>query len=94
MSDRSVNLELEEYANDRALLIHDAIAAVAETKPGDYVNLAISETHGNPDVYLVPILQETFQDQITLRFIDQCGCGGYVYRASKHYGTTPLLHTQ
>ena len=41
MSDRSVNLELEEYANDRALLIHDAIAAVAETKPGDYVNLAI-----------------------------------------------------
>ncbi|WP_290588542.1 CGCGG family rSAM-modified RiPP protein [Alicyclobacillus sp.] len=76
----SINLETEEYVADKNLIIQDAIGAIRETAVGGYVNLAVAPDHGNPDAYLVPALLERFGDAVQIRFVDQCGCGGYVYR--------------
>lgn len=82
MGNWSINLELEEYVLDRDLILTDSIQTIMDTKPGHFVNLAVAENHGNPDDYLVPALQEHFGAKINIRFIDQCGCGGYVYRVT------------
>ncbi|MCI0184486.1 CGCGG family rSAM-modified RiPP protein [Sulfoacidibacillus ferrooxidans] len=79
----SVNLETEEYADDRDLVIADSIQAILETGPGGFVNLAIAPQHGNPDDYLLRALADRFRDAVAVRFVDQCGCGGYVYRVSR-----------
>ncbi len=79
----SINLELEEYVSDRELILKDAIQAIIDTETGCYVNLAVAENHGNPDAYLLPVLQNRFGNKVNVRFIDQCGCGGYVYRVTK-----------
>ncbi|MDQ0191057.1 CGCGG family rSAM-modified RiPP protein [Alicyclobacillus cycloheptanicus] len=84
MGNWSVNLETEQYVENRELILKDSIEAILDTKPGYFVNLAVSENHGNPDDYLVPALQQHFGDQIQIRFIDQCGCGGYVYRVTRN----------
>ncbi len=83
MTNWSANLETQEYIDDRDLIITDAIGAIAETAPGFYVNLAVAEQHGNPDLYLIPILQEKFGSSINITFVDQCGCGGYVYKVNR-----------
>lgn len=80
MGNWSANLETEEYAADRGLILQDAVEAILETTPGHFVNLAVSEAHGNPDSYLIPYLQDRFGSAVRIQFIDQCGCGGYVYR--------------
>lgn len=80
MGNWSANLETEEYAADRNLILNDSVEAILETNPGNFVNLAVSEAHGNPDLYLVPFLEERFGASIRIQFIDQCGCGGYVYK--------------
>ncbi len=79
----SINLELEEYVSDRELILKDAIQAIIDTETGYYVNLAVADNHGHPDAYLVPALEVRFGHQVDVRFIDQCGCGGYVYRVTK-----------
>ncbi len=81
--DWSVNLETEEFVADRDLLVTEAVKAVRETSAGHYVNLAVAPEHGQPDAYLVPALQEVFGERVGIDFIDQCGCGGYVYRVTK-----------
>lgn len=83
MGNWSVNLETEQYVEDRDLIFKDAVEAILETKLGYYVNLAVAENHGNPDEYLVPALEQEFGDRVHIRFIDQCGCGGYVYRVTR-----------
>lgn len=82
MGNWSMNLETEEYMNDRNLILQDAVEAIEETTPGCFVNLAVAENHGNPDAYLIPALTKKFGNRIQVRFIDQCGCGGYVYRVN------------
>lgn len=84
MGNWSVNLETEEYVDDRDLIIADSIQAILDTEPGCFVNLAVAEQHGNPDDYLLTFLEERFGQTITVQFIDQCGCGGYVYRVQRH----------
>lgn len=76
----SVNLETEEYIENRNLIFEDAAKAITETTPGHYVNLAVAENHGSPDLYLIPELRKHFGSSIKIHFVDQCGCGGYVYR--------------
>ncbi len=76
----SINLETEEYVANRDLIIQDAVEAILETEIGCFVNIAAAENHGNPDDYLVPALQLRFGNAIQIQFVDQCGCGGYVYR--------------
>lgn len=80
MGNWSANLETEEYAEDRNLILSDAVEAILETTPGHFVNLAVSDAHGHPDAYLLPYLKEQLGDNLRIQFIDQCGCGGYVYR--------------
>lgn len=82
--DWTKDLEHDEYENDIDLIIKDAMTAVEETKEGCYVNLVTSEVFGNPESYLKPLLEEVFPGQLRIKFIDQCGCGGYVLRVWKN----------
>ncbi|UOF92707.1 CGCGG family rSAM-modified RiPP protein [Fodinisporobacter ferrooxydans] len=82
----SANLETEEYIQNRDLIVQDSIASIEETAPGYFVNLAVADIHGDPDLYLIPVLEHRFGDQIRVQFIDQCGCGGYVYRVYRLQG--------
>lgn len=81
--DWSMDLEHNEYESDQNLIIEDGIKAVEQTAPGYYVNLVTSANFGDPEVYLTPLLKERFGDAIKIKFIDQCGCGGYVLRVWK-----------
>lgn len=76
----SMDLEHNEYEHNVDLIIEDAILAVHETEPGFYVNLVTSHLFGNPVEYLSPVLEEYFGQGITMKYIDQCGCGGYVLK--------------
>ncbi|MGE4272539.1 MAG: CGCGG family rSAM-modified RiPP protein [Desulfitobacterium sp.] len=79
----SVGLEHDDYANDRDLVIKDALAAVADTGVGYYVNVVTPASFGNPADYLTELMDQQFGDRIQYQFIDQCGCGGYVLRVWK-----------
>jgi len=75
----SANLEHERYADDRETLIDHAIAAIDRTDPQYHVNLVTHPNHGSPEEYLeTPILDKYPDAETTV--VDQCGCGGYVYR--------------
>ena len=78
-----MDLEHNEYENNIDLIIEDGLKAVEETAAGYYVNLVTSERFGHPDDYLVPLLSEVYGESIQMKFIDQCGCGGYVLRVWK-----------
>ncbi len=82
----SVNLETEEYVADKSLIVSDACAAIQETAEGCYVNIAVAPDHGHPDLYLTPVLRERFGTTVDVRYVDQCGCGGHVYRIAKLVG--------
>ncbi|MDP4087249.1 MAG: CGCGG family rSAM-modified RiPP protein [Bacillota bacterium] len=81
--DWTKDLEHDEYENDIDLIIKDALIAVQETKIGCFVNLVTSNVFGNPVDYLQPLLEKMFSNQLRIKFIDQCGCGGYVLRVWK-----------
>lgn len=83
MGNWSINLETEQYAADQDLILSDSVEAILQTSLGSFVNLAVAPDHGDPDSYLVPHLTATFGSDISIRFIDQCGCGGYVYRVTR-----------
>ncbi|OIJ08309.1 hypothetical protein BKP35_17785 [Anaerobacillus arseniciselenatis] len=76
----SCALEHGEYEHDKELVFKEGLEAVAETAKGYHVNLVTPNGFGNPDHYLTPILKDKFGDKIDIKFIDQCGCGGYVLR--------------
>ena len=69
----SVGLEHEDYENNIELVIKDALAAVADTGVGYYVNVVTPATFGNPLHYLTAILDQHFKDGVRYQFIDQCG---------------------
>jgi len=75
----SANLEQEEHAEDRELVVAQAKDAVRKTASGNHVNLVTHEAHGHPEGYLYEALEAAFDDLETT-FVDQCGCGGYVSR--------------
>lgn len=81
--DWSCAMESEEYMDNIDLTIKDSLIAVEDTAQGYYVNLVTHESLGNPDSFLIPTLEEKYGDNIEIRFIDQCGCGGYVLRVTK-----------
>ncbi|MGG3466837.1 CGCGG family rSAM-modified RiPP protein [Neobacillus pocheonensis] len=80
----SIAFEHDEYENNLELVIKDAIEAVKKTTIGFYVNVVTPANFGNPDDYLTKELISIFGDEIKLKFIDQCGCGGYVLRVWKN----------
>jgi putative CGCGG family rSAM target protein len=81
----SISLEHEEYSMDMDLVIKDGIEAVEKTGKGFYVNLVTPASFGNPDDYLEEALMKYFGSGIEMKFIDQCGCGGYVLRVWKNH---------
>lgn len=80
----SISLEHDEYENNLELVVKDAIAAVFETAKGKYVNVVTPAALGNPNDYLTEALRAYFGEMITAKFIDQCGCGGFVLRVWKN----------
>ena len=81
--DWSIDLEHDEYEFNKNLIIEDGISAVEQTAPGYYVNLVTSKNFGNPELYVTPQLVDMFEAGVKTKFIDQCGCGGYVLRVWK-----------
>jgi putative CGCGG family rSAM target protein len=77
----SANLERDRYADDRETLVDHALRAVARTDPAHHVNLVTHPEHGDPEPYLGDRLREEFPEA-TAAVVDQCGCGGYVYRVA------------
>jgi putative CGCGG family rSAM target protein len=75
----SANLELEQHAADRDLLVEQALTAVERTAPGNHVNLVTHADHGHPEEYLFEVLA-TESEATDWAFVEQCGCGGYVTR--------------
>lgn len=75
----SANLEDERYADDRALLVEHALVALERTTSGHHVNLVTHPEHGRPDEYLAEAIAE-LAPEADAEVVDQCGCGGYVYR--------------
>ncbi|AZU61139.1 CGCGG family rSAM-modified RiPP protein [Neobacillus mesonae] len=81
--DWTKDLEHDEYEQDIDLIIKDALTAVEETAAGCYVNLVTASAFGSPEDYLQPLLEGLFPNKLRVKFIDQCGCGGYVLRVWK-----------
>lgn len=81
--DWSCAMESDEYKDNIDLTITDSLTAVENTAQGYYVNLVTHESLGNPGSFLIPTLEENYGENIEIRFIDQCGCGGYVLRVTK-----------
>ena len=75
----SANLEGPDHAASRELVVEEAVAAVDRTAPGTHVNLVTHGDHGHPEAYLYDELRDRF-DGVTVEYVDQCGCGGYVTR--------------
>ncbi|WP_436928943.1 CGCGG family putative rSAM-modified RiPP protein [Halosimplex halobium] len=77
----SANLEKPHHAEDRDLVVSQALDAVEHTAPGNHVNLVTHGEHGHPETYLYDVLEEYFGDAIDYEYVEQCGCGGHVVRA-------------
>ncbi|WP_276255830.1 CGCGG family rSAM-modified RiPP protein [Halomontanus rarus] len=74
----SANLEQPQHADDRELVIAEALEAVEATADGYHVNLVTHADHGHPETYLYGELDERFDHEY--EHVDQCGCGGHVVR--------------
>jgi putative CGCGG family rSAM target protein len=75
----SANLEGPDHAASEALVIEEAVEAVERTAPGTHVNLVTHGDHGHPEAYLYDELRAEFDD-VTVEYVDRCGCGGHVTR--------------
>ncbi|WP_267640593.1 CGCGG family putative rSAM-modified RiPP protein [Haloarchaeobius amylolyticus] len=76
----SANLEAPQHAEDRELVVAQAVEAVTFTASGTFVNLVTHANHGHPSGYLFEELDAVFGDDIITGYVDQCGCGGHVTR--------------
>jgi len=83
----SANLEGPEHAADVDLVVDQAVDAVEHTAPGYHVNLVTHAALGHPEEYLFEALDARFDGPaVTWRYVDQCGCGGYVTRVRVRSG--------
>ena len=81
--DWSIDLEHGVYKRNISFVIEDGLRAIEETERGYYVNLVTPENFGNPSHYLAEIITRKYESSVSFQFIDQCGCGGYVFRVWK-----------
>lgn len=77
----TADLETQAHAANRELVIAEALDAIEQTRPGQFVDLVTHERHGHPLTYLY--------DRLTAQNIDcelsdqgRCQCGGYVTRVT------------
>jgi putative CGCGG family rSAM target protein len=75
----SANLEQPRHA-DPAVVVEEALAAVAHTANGTHVNLVTHADHGHPETYLYDALADEYGDAVDWSYVEQCGCGGHVVR--------------
>jgi putative CGCGG family rSAM target protein len=75
----SANLEQPRHAEDRELVVSQALEAVDHTAPGYHVNLVTHGNHGHPSEYLYKSLDDA-EAVADYEYIQQCGCGGHVTR--------------
>ena len=81
----SANLEKPQHAEDRELVVEQAIAAIQHTTNGHHVNLVTHGDHGHPSEFLYSRLEEVPIDRtIAWEYVEQCGCGGHVTRVRVH----------
>lgn len=76
----SANLELPQHGEDEDAVLDGAIEAIEHTTDGNHVNLVTHANHGHPEQYLIQPLRDRFGEDIEMKYIDQCGCGGHVLR--------------
>ena len=76
----SADLEGPEYEDDREKVVNDALDAVRRTARGYFVNLVTHGSHGDPRGYLHDAVSGEFGDEVRVKYVDRCGCGGYVTR--------------
>ncbi|MFC7157440.1 CGCGG family rSAM-modified RiPP protein [Halomarina halobia] len=76
----SANLEKPRHADDRGLVVEEALDAVEHTAHGHHVNLVTHGNHGHPSDYLFEALEAAFGDRVAWEYVEQCGCGGHVTR--------------
>lgn len=81
--DRSwvADLETDEHATDRRLVVEEALDAVAQTRPGVAVDLVTHARHGHPAGYLYGPLRSA-PVRIDIADGGRCQCGGYVTRVT------------
>lgn len=84
VSDWSLNLEDEDYAKHPDRMLQEIVEAAASTMPGCYVNVVVHEQAGDPRDGLMDRVEAALNQvgipDAAIRYIDQCGCGGYVFR--------------
>lgn len=80
----SANLEKPQHAEDRELVIEQALSAIDHTGAGNHVNLVTHADHGHPETYLYEALDRGYGEEIEWEYVDQCGCGGHVVRVQIH----------
>lgn len=82
--DWSLNLEDSYFETHPEDVIAESMAAIQRTKEGYYVNLVTPGACGDPRDWLIPQLSAQVRQANLpvrdIRYIDQCGCGGYVTR--------------
>lgn len=76
----SANLEKPHHADDRDLVVAQAVDAIEHTDPGNHVNLVTHGEHGHPAEYLYTALVAEFDEGIGWEYVERCGCGGHVTR--------------
>ncbi|USZ69772.1 CGCGG family rSAM-modified RiPP protein (plasmid) [Halorussus salilacus] len=76
----SANLEKPPHADDRDLVVEQAVSAVEHTAEGNHVNLVTHGNHGHPETYLFDALADAFGEGVEWEYVEQCGCGGHVTR--------------
>lgn len=80
----SANLERPVHGERLSAVVVGALDAVEHTAPGYHVNLVTHGSHGRPESYLGPVLDEEFGESVDWSYIEQCGCGGHVLRVTVH----------
>src|SRR5690625_1620348 len=82
--DWSLNLEDPFYEDNEEIMLSECIDAIKQTKQGCYVNLVTPGSYGDPNDWLIPQLKVRCKSVVPnvreIRYIDECGCGGFVTR--------------
>lgn len=82
--DWSLSFEDPYYEKNFEEIFGESIDAVQRTKAGRYVNLITPGVHGDPRNGFIPqLLSRLKQADLAVRevrYIDECGCGGFVTR--------------
>lgn len=75
------DLETTDHAHNRQLTVAEAVDAIEQTSPGQFVDLVTHERHGPPASYLYEPIR-TVDRHVNITDEGRCSCGGYVTRVT------------